>query len=63
MMLPLIRAIVLMLPLCGCAGVPVALQVIAGLASASTLAKNEANCSLVELDKCTWPHIFAPVLK
>ncbi len=56
-------ALVLLLPICGCAGVPIALQVMAGLASASTLAKNEANCSLVELDKCTLPRIAVPGLK
>lgn len=36
------------------------LGVLAGLASGSTLAKNEFNCSLAALAECTAPHLVLP---
>ena len=56
-------SVALALGACGTVvGVPVALQVLSGLAAASTIAKNEANCSLVDLAACTWPHFSAPAV-
>lgn len=45
----------------GCGAVPALIQAGAALASASTLLKNEANCSLVAISDCTMPHLGAAV--
>ena len=53
----LVVAAALLLSLNGCALI---LPILAGLASGSTLLKNEANCSLVDLASCSMPHLTAP---
>ena len=48
----------LLLPaLAGCAALPNAIGIAAGV---STLLKNEANCSLAQLADCTWPTLRPP---
>lgn len=50
---------VLLVGLNGCA-LPLAAEVISVVAGASTLLKNEANCSVVAIGDCTLPHIRVP---
>ncbi len=61
-MTPII-AVAALLTLSACGGFPIALQVVAGLASASTLLKNEANCSLADISACTLPRLTLPVIR
>lgn len=50
----------MLMSLGGCAAAVVGISVAAGV---STLLKNEANCSLVDVSACTLPHIRLPVVE